>query len=242
MWWLYQPYKYLVYTPILVLSTLICASGTLLLAPLLRPRLVSLLCGVTWARINAVATPMRVSVSGREHVDPSQSYVVVCNHQSYYDVLLLYGWLGVDFKWVMKTELRRVPALGVACESLGHVFIDRSNHSAAMASIKAAGSSIVDGTSVVFFPEGTRSRSGDLGRFKKGAFHFANQVGLPILPLTILGTRRILPPRSTDLRPGRARLIIHPPITIGDDDQPTSAEFMNRVRDVIAGPLGPGAI
>ena len=87
-----------------------------------------------------------------------QSYVIVSNHQSQYDILLMYGWLGTDFRWVMKKELRRVPVLGLACEKLGHIYVDRSDSAAAVASLNAARKKLVNGTSVVFFPEGTRSR------------------------------------------------------------------------------------
>ena len=95
---------------------------------------------------------MSVNVTGRENIDPQQSYVVVANHQSLYDVFVLYGFLGIDFKWVMKQEMRSVPGLGIGCERMGHIFVDRSNVQAAMASIKAAESKIRNGTSVVFFP------------------------------------------------------------------------------------------
>ncbi len=70
---------------------------------------------------------MLVKVHGRENINPQQSYVIVSNHQSHYDVFVLYGWLGIDFKWVMKQELRKVPGLGIGCEKVGHIFIDRSN-------------------------------------------------------------------------------------------------------------------
>jgi 1-acyl-sn-glycerol-3-phosphate acyltransferase len=200
--------------------------------------MVGILCGVSWARINALAAPMLLTISGREHIDRSQSYVVVCNHQSLFDVLALYGWLGVDFRWVMKQELRKVPGLGAACESLGHIYIDRSNYRAALASVEDAKRRIVGGTSVLFFAEGTRSRDGSLGTFKRGAFRFALDLALPILPVTILGTRKILPPDGTDLMPGRARLIIHPPVSIEGLERGQMAQLMEQVRAIVAGPLG----
>jgi 1-acyl-sn-glycerol-3-phosphate acyltransferase len=237
-WWLYQPYKYLVFAPALLVSTLILAAIAVLLCFVLPPRMVSWLCGVTWARINALTIPVRLRVEGREHVTPGQSYVVACNHQSHIDVLVLYGWLGVDFRWVMKQELRGVPGLGIACSRLGHIYIDRSNHQAALASIENAKQRIIGGTSVLFFPEGTRSRSGALGPFKKGAFHFAVDLGLPILPVTITGTRTILPPDGVDLMPGSARMIIHPPIETEGTDRKDIGPLMEQVRAAIAQPLG----
>jgi 1-acyl-sn-glycerol-3-phosphate acyltransferase len=236
-WWLYQPYKYLVFMPILVISTLVLGTLTIVLAFVVSPRMVSLVCGVTWARLNAVLTPMWVRTRGREHVDPRQSYVIVSNHQSHYDVFVLYGWLGIDFKWVMKHELRRVPGLGIGCEKVGHIFIDRSDHQAALRSLEEAKAKIVDGTSVIFFPEGTRSRDGRLRSFKKGAFRMALDLDLPILPVTIAGTRAILPPDTRDLRPGRAALTIHPPVPTDGYTLDTLPELMDRVRESVASAL-----
>jgi 1-acyl-sn-glycerol-3-phosphate acyltransferase len=229
---LYQPYKWLVFMPLVVVSTAFFGSLTVLAVALAGPRIASH-CGVVWARLLSWATPILVRVQGRQHMLPGQSYVVVSNHQSQYDILLLYGWLGVDFKWVMKQDLRRVPFLGFACEKIGHIFIDRANHAAAMASLEAAKGRIRGGTSVVFFPEGTRSRSGELGRFKKGAFRMAIDLGLPILPVSILGTREILPTRTIDIFPGKACLSIHPPIPTDGCDEASLPRLMERTAAVI---------
>jgi 1-acyl-sn-glycerol-3-phosphate acyltransferase len=234
---LYQPYKWLVYTPVLIISTLFFGSLAVVLAMTVGPRFASWLCGTSWARLNSYLTPMLVRVRGREHIDPSQSYVLVANHQSHYDVFVLYGWLGIDFKWVMKQELRKVPALGFACEKIGHIYIDRSNHQAALASIEAAKDRIVNGTSVLFFAEGTRSRDGNLGRFKKGAFRMALDLELPILPLTLSGTRKVLPPATRKLFPGVASLTIHEPVTTEGLTEKEIPELMNKVRDIIASAL-----
>jgi 1-acyl-sn-glycerol-3-phosphate acyltransferase len=236
-WWAYQPYKYLVVAPVLVLATAFFATLALVLSLFTSSREASRVAGVRWARVMAWVTPMRVEVEGRENIDPRQSYVLVSNHQSQYDIFMLYGWLGVDFKWVMKQELRKVPGIGVACERLGHIFIDRSNHAAAIATLEAARTKIVDGTSVIFFPEGTRSTDGRLLRFKRGAFRMAIDLGLPILPLTVTGTRDVLPANTSDLKPGSARLIIHEPISIEGVTVEDCQELSDRVREVISSGL-----
>ncbi len=236
-WWLYQPYKYLIFAPIVVFATSffsLCAFVLSLIAP---ARFAARVTAVPWARLLALATPMRVEVVRRCRIDPGQSYVLVSNHQSQYDILVLYGWLGVDFKWVMKEELRHVPCIGPSCERLGHVFIDRSNHAAAIASLEAAKKKIVDGTSVIFFPEGTRSRDGRLLPFKKGAFRMAIDLGLPVLPLTVSGTRDVLPAGTIDLLPGRARLTIHPPIETEGLTGAQADALATRVREVISSEL-----
>ncbi len=234
---LYLPYQWLVFFPIFVVSTFMLGSLTILLALVLSPRWVSILCGVTWARINAAMTPIFVTVSGRQNITSKQSYVVVANHQSHYDVFVLYGWLGLDFKWVMKHELRKVPGLGIGCEKVGHIFIDRSNHRAALASIAAAKEKISNGTSVAFFPEGTRSSDGNVGRFKKGAFRMALELGLPILPVSIVGTFAILPRNSARLRPGRAKLIIHPPVSTEGYSAEQIPSLIETVRETVNAPL-----
>ena len=231
-WLLYQPYKWLICAPFLAATTLFFGTATIVLAPFLPSRWVSLICGTIWSRLNAWLTPMPVKVTGREIIDPRQSYVVVANHESFYDVFVLYGFLGIDFKWVMKQEMRSIPGLGIGCEKVGHIFIDRSDHEAAMASIQSAQSKIVDGTSVVFFPEGTRSRDGALRKFKKGAFRFALDLNLPILPVTIVGTKDVLPADSIDLLPGKVRLIIDPPIPVDGLGVKDVPRLMEQVRSV----------
>jgi 1-acyl-sn-glycerol-3-phosphate acyltransferase len=236
-WWLYQPSKYLVFAPAVGLVTTVQATLALVMSLVASPRTASRLSAVPWARTLAFMAPMKVKVEGRGNIDPRQSYILVSNHQSQFDIFLLYGWLGVDFKWVMKQELRTVPGIGMACERLGHIFIDRSDHAAAMATLEEAKRKIVNGTSVMFFPEGTRSRDGKLMRFKKGAFRMAVDLGLPILPLTVTGTRDVLPADTSDLMPGSARLIIHPPIPVEGLTANDCAQLSNQVREVIASAL-----
>jgi 1-acyl-sn-glycerol-3-phosphate acyltransferase len=234
---LYQPYKYLIFAPLVGLVTAVLAIAAFCLSFVLPSRIVGSLTAVPWARTLAALTPMRVRVEGRENIDPQQSYVLASNHQSQYDIFVLYGWLGVDFRWVMKKELRSVPAIGLSCERLDHIFIDRSDRAAAVATLEDAKTKIVDGTSVMFFPEGTRSRDGKLRGFKKGAFRMAIDLGLPILPLTVTGTRDVLPADTSDLLPGSSRLIIHEPIPVDGMTRDDCSALSDRVREVIASGL-----
>ena len=206
-------WQWLVFVPLFLLLTLLGALIAIPLARLASPRVANLGVAMPWARLVAWLSLVRVEVVGREHLDPSRSYVVVVNHQSQMDIPLVYGFSGLDLRWVMKAELRRLPLIGPGCAALGHVFIDRANPDRARASINRALPEIGGRTGILFFPEGTRSRSGELMRFKKGAFRVAIERGLPILPMTVTGTRDILPADSLRIRPGRARLVIHPPIT-----------------------------
>ena len=153
---LYQPYKWIVYIPFFCISTIIFGSIAATVAFLINERVASYLGGVIWARLNAWMTPIFVKVSGRENIDIKQSYVVIVNHQSAFDIFVLYGFLNIDFKWVMKHKLRKLPGIGIGCEKVGHIFIDRTDRESAIKSLRVAKEKIVNGTSVVFFPEGTR--------------------------------------------------------------------------------------
>ncbi len=226
---LYQAYKVLFFYPFLAITTAVLGTIATLLAIVIHPKVASI-CGIIWSRLNSYFTPMLVTVEGKQNIDKNQSYIIVANHQSQYDIFILYGWLPMDFKWVMKIQLRQVPFLGYSCYKIGHVFIDRSNSEAAVASINAAKQRIKNGTSIMFFPEGHRSEDGNLIPFKKGAFKFALDIGLPVLPVTILGTRDILPSNTTDLFPGKAKMVFHEPIGIESYNEENIEDLMEEAR------------
>lgn len=201
-------------------------------------RLANRTTGVWWSRFSSFITPMRVTVTGRENIARGQSYIVVSNHQSQFDIFVLFGWLGIDLKWVIKKELLRFPVFAYAARHGGNIIIDRSNASEAYKSLETARQKLTDGTSLIILPEGTRSRSGELGEFKKGAFWLAQHVDLPILPVTITGTRDILPPDSFDVYPGRAVMRIHAPIDIHAYNEDSLDRLIYDVREVIRKGLG----
>lgn len=233
----FAAYKWIVVAPFLAFSTLFLGIIIMLLCVVGAPNFASRVFATAWAKINSAVATMSVKVEGAEHIDPTQSYIIVANHQSLLDIYAMYGFLGIDFKWVMKKELRAVPVLGIACELMGHILIDRSNTDAALASINNAKARVKDGMSVVFFPEGTRSRNGDLRQFKKGAFRFAQEMSLPILPVVIHGTKDILPSDTIDLAPGEATIEILEPIPtegLGVDDV---ADLTRKTRESIAAAL-----
>ncbi len=234
---LYQPYKWLFFIPFLAVNTMLFGIIALIVSSLVNQRIGSYFGGVIWSRLNVFLTPMFVSVTGKENILKNTSYIVIPNHQSYYDIFLIYGWLGLDIKWVMKKELAKIPGLGFGSKKVGHIFIDRSNSKAAMESLHAARRKLVNGTSVVIFPEGTRSRTGQLIPFKRGGFKLALELRLPILPVTVINTRKVLPPDSLNLLPGRVKMIIHPPIDISGYDENNMPELMQKVRNIIETPL-----
>ena len=226
MRWLFVPWNLLVNWPWILVSTIV--HGLLAVSISLASRRVGFFAGVSWARSLIWSSWVRVRVAGRELAEPGQSYVILCNHQGAYDILALYGFLGREFRWVMKQELRKIPFLGWGCAAIGHIFVDRSNAARAIASLDAAKERLAGGVSVLFFPEGTRSDDGRLLPFKKGGFAMARQLGLPILPVSISGSTKILPKACLFPRPGTIRLRFHEPIV--PDDFPETRELMAEVR------------
>ena len=217
--------------PFIALSTSVLTTISMLLTMIINQKSGTII-GKIWARLNAYMIPMFIKVSGFENIKKNTSYIVVANHQSHLDIFVVYGWLPIDFRWVMKMELRKVPFLGYFCYIAGHVFIDRSNSASALESINKAKEKIKNGISILFFPEGTRTLTGELLPFKKGAFKFALDTNLPILPVTLIGTMDILPSNTLDLFPGKAKMIIHEPIDISPYNEDNMQELMDKVRTI----------
>jgi 1-acyl-sn-glycerol-3-phosphate acyltransferase len=231
--WILAPWTLLVFFPLVLLTT--CFWGVAALVLAIASQRAAFYSGVAWARGLCWASFVGVRVEGREHARPGQSYVILSNHQGNFDILALYGYLGRQFRWVMKQELRKVPFLGPACAAIGHVFVDRRDAQRAIASLEAAKPRLAGGVSVLFFPEGTRSADGRLLPFKKGGFVMARQLGFPILPVTISGSHRILPKGCLFPRPGWLTVRFHPAVDTAQFA--TDGELVAAVRATIASGL-----
>jgi len=234
---LYQPYKWLFLIPFLLLTTFFFGIAAVVFSTLFNQRVGSYIGGVIWSRFSAFMTPMIVKVEGRQNIQKETSYVVISNHVSLYDIFLIYGWLGIDIKWIMKKELRKIPGVGFGSRKVGHIFLDRSNRRVAVESLNEAKRKLVSGTSVVMFPEGTRSASGTMGPFKRGAFKLALDLGLPLLPLTLVGTQKIMPTGTWNIMPGKVKMIIHEPIGINNYTEDNLPELIQHAREIIESAL-----
>ena len=234
---LYQPYKWLFFLPFLAINTVFFGVVAVVVSSLVNQRIGSYFGGVVWSRLNAFLTPMLVRVAGKSNIEKGQSYVIISNHQSLYDIFLIYGWLGIDIKWVMKKELAKIPGIGFGSKKVGHIFLDRSNTRVALESLSEAKRKLVNGTSVVIFPEGTRSKTGQIGAFKKGAFRLALDLELPILPITITGTREVLPTGTINLLPGKVNMVIHPPLDVKMHSEESLKDLLESARNIIAASL-----
>ncbi|NOZ02658.1 MAG: 1-acyl-sn-glycerol-3-phosphate acyltransferase [Deltaproteobacteria bacterium] len=217
--------------PAFIIATSILGTISLLLSRV--SHRLAFQCGTVWGWCMCRVNWTPVKVVGREKARKNQAYVIMTNHQSQFDILAFYGHWGRQFRWVMKQELRKVPFIGWSTAALNNIFIDRSNRESAIASLKAAQPLFDQGISVLIFPEGTRSIDGKLREFKKGGFMLALDTGLPILPISISGTHRILPGKTLKLLPGRVRITVHDPIPTAGLGPADRDELMARVRSAI---------
>jgi 1-acyl-sn-glycerol-3-phosphate acyltransferase len=198
------------------------------------------LIGRYWGNLNLWAAGVRVCVKGFENLDPRHPYVFLSNHQGWFDIFTLLGKLRVQFRWLAKEELFKVFILGPAMKAAGYVPIDRSDRKKALESLNLAAEKVQDGTSIVIFPEGTRSPDGVLQEFKKGGFLVAIKSQQFLVPITISGSYRVLRKRGDwMIQPGVIDVTIDKPIsTLGLTIRDNEA-LMQTVREIIRQHLTP---
>ena len=234
---LFVLYQWLVAFPVLLVLTILTAVFTIILSPVFPNAQFSYFPAHWWGRFFCYLLFIKVKITGIEKLDPKKSYVIAANHQSIYDIFVVYGWLPMIFKWVMKAELRKIPLVGKACESAGHIFIDRKNPVAAKKSLDKAEAQLRNGVSVVVFPEGTRTYTGQMGKFKKGAFRMATDLHLPIVPVTLRGCFERLPRNGFIITPGTIEMIVHEPVEVEGYEHEKQPELMQKLHDIIESAL-----
>lgn len=187
-----------------------------------------------WARLLLAAAGVRLEVEGREHLDPRLPYIFAANHQSQFDIFALLAAVPVPFSWLAKEELFRIPLLGPAMKGAGYIPINRTDRRAAFASIDQAAARVREGTSIVIFPEGTRSLDGKLKTFKKGGFFLAIKSRQPVVPVSISGSFRVLAKKSFRVRRGTIRVHFSPPVptdTLSPADKDRLIAEVRRIMD-----------
>lgn len=214
MKYLYRIYQLLIALPLIAIYTLITCLMVTVGCTLGDGHFWGYYPGKWWAQFIIRILLLPVKVEGRENLVKGQSYVFVANHQGAFDIFLIYGFLCRNFKWMMKRQLRQMPFVGKACESAHHIFVDKRGASKIRETYDRARQTLQGGMSLVVFPEGARSFTGHMGVFKRGAFMLADDIDLPVVPLTINGSFDIMP-RTRDMKwvvwhP--LRLTIHKPI------------------------------
>ncbi|MBI4545747.1 MAG: 1-acyl-sn-glycerol-3-phosphate acyltransferase [Gemmatimonadetes bacterium] len=192
-----------------------------------------------WSRwmLRVSGTPVRLQ--GLEHVKLDGPQIFAANHQSWYDVFALAAVIPKRYRFVAKRELEAIPLFGRAWKAAGHISVDRGDRASAIRSLEQAGELIRrDNSSVVIFPEGTRTRTGQLLPFKKGAFMLALHTGVEIVPVAIFGTRRILPKGAWHVRPGPIIVRFGRPISTVEyteaDRDTLIAEVRGRIESLLA--------
>lgn len=226
-------YQWILFMPLFLLITLCTALTVMIMAPLFGSRFWGYYPPHYWSRLTCRLALCRVKTSGHEKLDPSQSYVFVANHQGAFDIFLVYGYLNQNIKWVQKQSLRKLPLVGFASEKAGHVFVDNTTVAARAATIERAKAQITDGVSMVIFPEGARTRTGKMGHFKRGAYHIARDLQLPVVPLTINGPYDVLKRNSRQIKPGQLELVIHDPIPAASLTDEELAALIGRSKKTI---------
>jgi 1-acyl-sn-glycerol-3-phosphate acyltransferase len=189
---LYFIYQLFIGLPIFLVSTFLVCTTIIIGCSIGDAHFWSYWPGKIWSYIICYSLLLPVKVKRNPNVKKDTSYVFVANHQGAFDIFLIYGFLGHPFKWLMKVGLRHIPLFGKACESAGHIFVDKSGPRKILATIMHARKVLKGGMSLVIFAEGSRSFTGHMGHFKRGAFQLADQLQLPIVPITLNGPFDVL--------------------------------------------------
>ena len=191
-------------------------------------------CARTWSWLILKTSGIRVRVKGLEHVHPGQTAIYCVNHQSAMDIPVLFVNLPVQFRFAAKRLLFNMPFMGWHLRRSGHIPVERDRPREALKSMKRVAQEIREGKSVLLFPEGHRSRNGQMLPFKAGSFYIAILAGVPIVPITLNGTAYVLKPDTYHVRAGQTDMIVHPAIetqglTLKDVDK-----LAEQVRGIIA--------
>lgn len=211
---LYCIYQLFIALPLFLVATILTAAFTTIGCILGNGHIWGYYPGMIWSKVTVALFLLPVKVKGRENLQKGQSYVFVANHQGMFDIFLIYGFIHRNFKWMMKYQLRKMPFVGIACKYSHQIFVDKRGPSKIKASYDKARETLRGGMSLVVFPEGARTFTGHMGKFKRGAFMLADEIQLPVVPLTINGSFNVMP-RMRDFRWikwHRLTLTVHKPI------------------------------
>ena len=189
-------------------------------------------CARAWAWLILGTTGVRVHVKGLQHLEPGRSYVFAANHQSIYDIPIVFASVPYQLRIVAKDSLGRIPFMGWHLRRAGHLLVDRKNPGADI--VEKMRRLIVESSSLIVFPEGTRSVDGRVGRFKKGSFLVAIDAGLPVVPVSIAGSRHVMLKGRLMVCPGDVTLTVHEPIATTGVAREQVLPFASTVRDVVA--------
>jgi len=186
-----------------------------------------------WGRILLYLSSIPVEIFGRRHILMDSPQIFAANHQSDVDTLVALACIPLPFRWIAKKELFNIPLFGIAMRNAGYIPIDRRDHDSALKSLDEAAQIIQKGYSVMTFPEGTRSSDGTIQSFKQGIFYLAIRAGVPIVPVTIIGSSAIMQKRALKINPGGVKLIFDKPVDVSGYTIETRHQLIDEVRNTI---------
>ena len=192
--------------------------------------------GKIWARLVLRIAGGKVDVHGTHYLQGNENFIFAANHQSIFDILVVMAYLPKPFRWLAKKELFSIPFLGDTMKGIGTIPIARNEKKSALRSLMQALKYIREGSSVMIFPEGTRSKDGTINEFKPGAFFLALKSQRSVVPVAIVGTDRMMPRGSFGIHPRRMKLIITEPIRVNGKNvtkEELAVQTWNRVVDSV---------
>jgi len=192
-----------------------------------------------WAYTMLAVSFVRTGIKNKDKIQKGTSYIIISNHQSHYDIITLVTRLDIQFRWIIKKEILKIPIFGYGLNASRNIFIDRTNTNSAIDSINKGFDRLPRGVSVMVFAEGTRSPDGQIHEFKKGGFVAAVQRIIPILPVTVNGSRRVMRKGSFILKPGKIQVVVGDPIDTSSYTSETIPELINKTRQVIIANFNP---
>ena len=234
---LYEIYKWLIAFPLIIFITILVTISTGLGSIIFGYKKWGYYPPHIWGKLWCWLLFIKVEVKRNAVIDPNTSYVFVANHQGVFDIFSIYGFLDHNFRWMMKKSITKIPLIGMACKCSKQILVDRSSQMAMARSVVEARKILKDGMSLVVFPEGTRTKTGKMNNFKKGAFKLAMDFKLPLVPLTIDGAFDILPRTSIfKIKYGKITLTVHEPI-LPTKEKNDMESIMNKTYDAIQSAL-----
>ncbi|MEE0977960.1 MAG: lysophospholipid acyltransferase family protein [Muribaculaceae bacterium] len=233
---IYYTYFFLIAAPLLLLATVLTTFFTAVGSMLLGDRWWGYYPAHIWAKIFCWLSLVTVKVNGAEKISHNKNYIFIANHQGAYDIFAIYGYLNHNFRWMMKKSLERIPLVGYACKKAGHIYV-ASGNSGVRSTMTEAEAELNQGKSLCIFPEGSRTHTGEVGRFKRGAFILAQEFQLPLVPITIDGAFQVMPRSAKLPRWGRITLTIHDPLPAPATDATDLGDLMRKSRETIIKPL-----
>jgi 1-acyl-sn-glycerol-3-phosphate acyltransferase len=227
-------WTYLVVDPLIVLSTIFCGTIAAVTSPRTQTAMARL-----WGRSILAFARVKVDVEGLEHIQPGQGYVLVSNHLSYMDTPTILASIPVDFRFLAKEELFKIPFMGDHLKRAGHIAVPVDDPRGSVKTLALAARTIQSlRISLLVFPEGGRSETGELQEFKDGAAYLAIKAQAPVVPLAVIGTRKVMPMHSRKITAGKVKLVIGAPIPTAGLTTRDRAALTATMRDRIVQMLG----